>query len=140
MLVAAQALREGMSVADIHTYSKFDPWFLERLAEIITAEGEVKAGGLPQDAEGMRRLKAMGFSDKRLAFLALESVHVPAGMETAVRHGSGLIAEAVRAMAGGGATPGGAVGVGCWPGAGMGTMPGCPGSGWSEGTPGCGGG
>ncbi|MFZ1366129.1 carbamoyl-phosphate synthase large subunit [Sphingorhabdus sp.] len=101
LLVAAQALREGMSVADIHTYSKFDPWFLERLAEIITAEGEVKAGGLPQDAEGMRRLKAMGFSDKRLAFLALESAHVRPGMESAIRRGSGLIREAIVAMTGG---------------------------------------
>ena len=85
LLVAAQALREGMSVADIHVYSKFDPWFLERLAEIVEAENEVKTNGLPQDAEGMRRLKAMGFSDKRLAFLALESAHVRPGMESAIR-------------------------------------------------------
>ena len=101
LLVAAQALREGMSVAEINAVAKFDPWFLERLEEIVAAENGIKENGLPQDADGLRRLKAMGFSDKRLAFLALESVHVPAGMETAVRHGSGLIAEAVRAMAGG---------------------------------------
>jgi carbamoyl-phosphate synthase large subunit len=101
LLVAAQALREGMSVAEINAVAKFDPWFLERLEEIVAAENGIKENGLPQDAQGLRRLKAMGFSDKRLAFLALESVHVPAGMETAVRHGSGLIAEAVRAMAGG---------------------------------------
>ncbi len=101
LLVAAQALREGMSVAEINAVAKFDPWFLERLEEIVAAENGIKENGLPQDADGLRRLKSMGFSDKRLAFLALESVHVPAGMETAVRHGSGLIAEAVRAMAGG---------------------------------------
>jgi carbamoyl-phosphate synthase large subunit len=101
LLVAAQALREGMSVADIHSYSKFDPWFLERLEEIVAAEEEVKAGGLPQDASGMRRLKAMGFSDKRLAFLALESAHVRPGMESAIRRGSGLIREAIVAMTGG---------------------------------------
>jgi carbamoyl-phosphate synthase large subunit len=101
LLVAAQALREGMSVADIHTYSKFDPWFLDRLAEIVAAEEEVKTGGLPQDAAGMRRLKAMGFSDKRLAFLALESAHVRPGMESAIRRGSGLIRDAIVAMTGG---------------------------------------
>jgi carbamoyl-phosphate synthase large subunit len=101
LLVAAQAFREGLSVADVHQYSKFDPWFLERLVEIIAAEDEVKAGGLPQDAEGLRRLKAMGFSDKRLAFLALESINVRPGMETAVRYGSGIAMEAARAMAGG---------------------------------------
>jgi carbamoyl-phosphate synthase large subunit len=101
LLVAAQALREGMSVAEVHQYSKFDPWFLERMAEIIAAENEVKSGGLPQDAEGLRRLKSMGFSDKRLAFLALESLNLPPGMETAVRHGSGIAMAAQRAMAGG---------------------------------------
>jgi carbamoyl-phosphate synthase large subunit len=101
LLVAAQALREGMSVADIHQYSKFDPWFMERLSEIVAAEEEVKTGGLPQDASGMRRLKAMGFSDKRLAFLALESAHVRPGMESAIRRGSGLIREAIVAMTGG---------------------------------------
>jgi carbamoyl-phosphate synthase large subunit len=101
LLVAAQALREGMSVAEVHQYSKFDPWFIERLAEIVAAENEVKTGGLPQDAVGLRRLKSMGFSDKRLAYLALESLHLPPGMETAVRHGSGIAMAAQRAMAGG---------------------------------------
>ena len=101
LLVAAQALREGMSVAEVHQYSKFDPWFLERMAEIVAAEEEVKTNGIPQDAEGMRRLKAMGFSDKRLAFLALESAHVRPGMESAIRRGSGLIREASVAMTGG---------------------------------------
>ena len=32
--------------------------------------------GLPNDAAGLRRLKAMGFSDKRLATLAVRSVGV----------------------------------------------------------------
>ncbi len=69
LLVAAQALREGFSVAEVHAIAKYDPWFLERIAEIIAAEREVRAGGLPGDAAGVRRLKAMGFSDKRLATL-----------------------------------------------------------------------
>ncbi len=101
LLVAAQCLREGMSVAEIHAIAKYDPWFLERIAEIIAAESDVKAGGLPQDAEGLRRLKSMGFSDKRLAFLALESLNLKPGMETAVKFGSGIAMEAQRAMAGG---------------------------------------
>ena len=101
LLIAAQALREGLSVAEINAVAKFDPWFLERLKEIIDAEGEVLENGLPQDAEGMRRLKAMGFSDKRLAWLALQSAHLKPGMENAIRHGSGLIREAVVAMTGG---------------------------------------
>ncbi|MEQ1549257.1 MAG: carbamoyl-phosphate synthase large subunit [Chakrabartia sp.] len=101
LLVAAQCLREGMSVAEVHAIAKFDPWFLDRIVEIIAAEREVATGGLPQDAVNLRRLKAMGFSDKRLAYLALESIHVRPGMESAVRFGSGIAMEAQRAMAGG---------------------------------------
>ena len=97
LLVAAQALREGMSVAEVHAVAKYDPWFLERIAEIIAAEVEVCANGLPRDAEGMRRLKAMGFSDKRLAFLALQSANLS---ERAMARG-GLVRDAVVAMTGG---------------------------------------
>src|SRR3546814_389810 len=79
LLVAAQALREGFTVAEIHGIAKYDPWFLERIAEIVAAEDEVCRDGLPQDAAGMRRLKAMGFSDKRLAYLALKSANLEIG-------------------------------------------------------------
>ena len=100
LLVAAQALREGLTVAEIHNIAKFDPWFLERIKEIIDAEAQVLANGLPQDADGMRRLKAMGFSDQRLAHLALKSANLR-GMERGIARGSGLIHEAVKAMTGG---------------------------------------
>ena len=100
LLLAAQALREGMSVAEIHAIAKFDPWFLERLEEIVAAENDVKTNGLPNTPEALRRLKAMGFSDKRLAYLALESVNIRPGMETAVRRGSGIAMQAARAIAG----------------------------------------
>jgi carbamoyl-phosphate synthase large subunit len=100
LLVAAQALREGLSVQEIHNIAKFDPWFLERIKEIVDAEGEVLANGLPQDADGMRRLKSMGFSDKRLAYLALKSANLR-GNERGIARGSGLIHDAVVAMTGG---------------------------------------
>ncbi|MGK2909231.1 MAG: carbamoyl-phosphate synthase large subunit [Sphingobium sp.] len=101
LLVAAQALREGLTVAEIHAIAKYDPWFLERIKEIIDAEQGVLENGLPQDADAMRQLKAMGFSDKRLAWLALKSANLRPGMSRAVAHGSGLIREAVVAMTGG---------------------------------------
>ncbi|WP_340315932.1 carbamoyl-phosphate synthase large subunit [Rhizorhabdus argentea] len=99
-LVAAQALREGMTVEEIHRISKFDPWFLERLAEIVTAEEQICRDGLPRDAAGMRRLKAMGFSDKRLAWLALQSANL-AGMSHEQARGSGIVHDAAKAMTGG---------------------------------------
>jgi len=101
LLVAAQALREGFTVAEVHAIAKYDPWFLERIAEIIAAEQAVIEGGLPRDAAGMRRLKSMGFSDKRLAWLALQSANLPTGSERGIARGGGLIHEAVKAMTGG---------------------------------------
>ena len=101
LLVAAQALREGFTVAEVHSIAKYDPWFLERIAEIVAAEDEVCRDGLPQDAAGMRRLKAMGFSDKRLAYLALKSANVRGGMDRMLARGSGLIHDAIVAMTGG---------------------------------------
>jgi len=69
LLVAAQALRAGLSVADIHDACKIDPWFLREAARIIAAEAEIKARGLPKDAQVLRSYKALGFSDARLAAL-----------------------------------------------------------------------
>ncbi|RXR27667.1 carbamoyl-phosphate synthase large subunit [Sphingobium fluviale] len=97
LLIAAQALREGLSVAEIHSVAKFDPWFLERIKEIVEAEAEVLENGLPQTAEGMRKLKSMGFSDARLSFLALQSAHLLAPQAA---KGHGLLHDAVKAMTG----------------------------------------
>ena len=70
LLVVGQALRHGMDRAAIHEACKIDPWFIDRLAEIVALERVVRAHGLPGDAGNMRRLKAAGFSDARLATLA----------------------------------------------------------------------
>jgi carbamoyl-phosphate synthase large subunit len=67
--VIAQAFRLGLSVAEVHAASKVDPWFLDQIEEIVKTEERVREYGLPQDADGMRDLKAMGFSDARLAKL-----------------------------------------------------------------------
>jgi carbamoyl-phosphate synthase large subunit len=68
-LVVAQALRAGMSVAEIHEACRFDPWFIREIAKIVDAETKVKAEGLPKTADGFRALKALGFADTRLAKL-----------------------------------------------------------------------
>ncbi len=70
LLKVAQAMRLGMSVAEIHEVTRIDPWFLERLADIVALEAKVRRFGLPADAENLRLLKAAGFSDARLAALA----------------------------------------------------------------------
>ena len=67
--VIAQAMREGFSDDDIFGITKFDPWFLARIREIVEMEQEVESAGLPTDAAGLRHLKMMGFTDARLAAL-----------------------------------------------------------------------
>jgi len=66
----AQAMREGLSDDDIAQATAYDPWFLARIREIVEAEAEVRRDGLPAGTEGLARLKAMGFTDARLARLA----------------------------------------------------------------------
>ncbi|HXS50601.1 MAG TPA: carbamoyl-phosphate synthase large subunit [Sphingomicrobium sp.] len=102
LLVAAEALRQGFTVERINEISGFDPWFLRRLEEIVHAEEEVRVNGLPSDTRAMRRLKAMGFSDARLAQLALRSAHIDREMGEAVAAGGGgAVHSAVRRMTGG---------------------------------------
>src|SRR5579872_4832796 len=70
LLVVAAAYRAGLTTAEIHAACKYDPWFLEEVRKLVVAEAQIRAAGLPQDAAGLARLKAMGFADARLAELA----------------------------------------------------------------------
>jgi carbamoyl-phosphate synthase large subunit len=101
LLVAAEALRQGFTIDRIQQIAGFDPWFLGRLAEIVSAEEQLRDLGLPRDAAGLRRLKAMGFSDARLAQLALRSAHVERQMSEAAAYGSGIVHDALRGLTGG---------------------------------------
>ncbi len=70
LLQVAQAMRLGWSNEEIFTSCKIDPWFLAEMRGIVEMEAKVKAHGLPGNAHSMRTLKAMGFSDARLAVLS----------------------------------------------------------------------
>ncbi len=69
LLKVAQAMRLGASDELIHNACRIDPWFLGEIRGIIDSEAEIAEKGLPTTAAPFRRLKAMGFSDKRLAKL-----------------------------------------------------------------------
>ncbi len=73
ILAIAQAMRHGLTDAQIYAACKIDPWFLAEIRGIVEVEGEIKAKGLPRSAGALRRLKSMGFSDARLAVLARRS-------------------------------------------------------------------
>ncbi len=100
LLIAAQAFREGFTLEEIHSITSYDPWFLRHIEEIIDEEAAIMRDGLPNDAAGLRRLKAMGFSDKRLSILAVRGIGVAGGMGETSAKRSGLLHDALRAMAG----------------------------------------
>ncbi len=72
-MMAAQAIRQGMSTKDIHDITFFDPWFLEQLHELVETEKEILNNGLPQNAKEWVDLKKQGFSDARIAKLVKTS-------------------------------------------------------------------
>ena len=76
--VIAQAFRHGLAVEQVHAACAYEPWVLRQIEHLVAVEADVIKGGLPKDAPSFRRLKAMGFSDARLAQLV-------GGSEAAVR-------------------------------------------------------
>jgi len=86
ILQVAQAMRLGWSNDEIHNSCRIDPWFLTEMRGIIAMEDKIRRHGLPNNAFGLRSLKAMGFSDARLAVLGRTTeVEV-----TAKRHALGV--------------------------------------------------
>ncbi len=70
LLVVAQALRLGVDVDTVHDACKIDRWFVRQIADLVAMEQAVGEHGLPDSPVLLRRIKAMGFSDNRLAHLA----------------------------------------------------------------------
>jgi len=69
MRTIAQAMRHGLTDAEIGAATAYDPWFLARIREIVDEEAALRRDGLPVSEDGLRRLKMMGFTDARLAML-----------------------------------------------------------------------
>jgi len=67
LLQVAQAMRLGWNNEFIHSFCKIDPWFLDQLRTIVEMENKLREHGLPNTEKSMRAVKAMGFSDARLA-------------------------------------------------------------------------
>jgi carbamoyl-phosphate synthase large subunit len=69
ILVIAQAFRHGLSVEEITQASKYEPWFLRQIEQLVAIEASVREDGLPKDAKAFFDLKKKGFSDERLGEL-----------------------------------------------------------------------
>jgi len=73
LLKIAQAMRLGFTDLQVFEACAVDPWFLAQIREIVETEQEITQKGLPAGAKTLRRLKAMGFSDARLAKLTKQT-------------------------------------------------------------------
>src|SRR5436305_6317682 len=66
----ADAFGIGMTLEEVHHYTKIDPWFLAQIKEIVDIELALETRTLDTiTAEELRELNRMGFSDRRLAYL-----------------------------------------------------------------------
>ncbi|MGZ5035150.1 MAG: carbamoyl-phosphate synthase large subunit, partial [Usitatibacter sp.] len=83
----ADAFGVGMSLEDIHRFTKIDPWFLVQIKDLVDTELEIEKKTLADfDADGLRALKRKGFSDRRLAYLWKTTEHEVRGK----RHALGI--------------------------------------------------
>ena len=69
ILVIAQAFRHGLTVEEIAQASKYEPWFLRQIEQLVSIEAEIRKSGLPKDTKALLELKKKGFSDDRLGEL-----------------------------------------------------------------------
>jgi carbamoyl-phosphate synthase large subunit len=83
----ADAMRAGMSQAEIFSLTHVDPWFLAQMEDLVAREQALKGRGLDSISAGeMRELKRCGFSDLRLAKLLATDQHAV----RALRHALGV--------------------------------------------------
>jgi carbamoyl-phosphate synthase large subunit len=75
VLSAKRAFELGWSLEKVHAQSKFDPWFLNQILDLVRFEAKELAGKgidtLPVPV--LRKAKQWGYSDRQLAFLLKSS-------------------------------------------------------------------
>ncbi len=93
----ADGFRIGMSVDEIFSLSKIDPWFLHQIKQIIDMEKEIREQGarvlLRQDRfsrPSAPAAKEYGFSDRRLAKLLTTTEDAVRKTRDGTRHHAGV--------------------------------------------------
>jgi carbamoyl-phosphate synthase large subunit len=80
----AQAIKQGMSLEDVHQLTLIDPWFLSNLKQLVDFESELAGraawGSLKNplndlDEDMLRQAKEWGFSDRQIAHLVGSDEH-----------------------------------------------------------------
>ncbi len=65
--VIAEAIRKGISYADIHALTKIDPWFLDKIAHLVEMECALEKG--PLTIALLKEAKRLEFPDSAIARL-----------------------------------------------------------------------
>ncbi|GGZ92481.1 carbamoyl phosphate synthase large subunit [Ignatzschineria ureiclastica] len=88
ILYVADALRIGMSIAEINQYSWIDPWFIAQLADLVAEEKALQDSELSDlTYNRLRTLKRKGFSDQKIAdCLQIKEKHIRALRESLDLH------------------------------------------------------
>src|SRR5881396_2711935 len=83
----ADAFGVGISLEEIHQFTKIDRWFLAQIKDLVDLEMDLDDRRLAEmDAQALRALKRKGFSDRRLAYL----FNTNEGEVRAARHRFGI--------------------------------------------------
>ena len=67
LLVVREALKRGLSPAELQRITGIDAWFLDQMRELLESEERIAAG--PLTPELLREAKRQGFSDRQIARL-----------------------------------------------------------------------
>jgi carbamoyl-phosphate synthase large subunit len=81
------AFAHGFTLAEVHTLTHIDPWFLAQIEDIVHLELQIEKHTLGDiDRDTLWHLKRKGFSDRRLAYL----LDVSEAEIRKLRHGHGV--------------------------------------------------
>jgi carbamoyl-phosphate synthase large subunit len=84
------ALRQGVSLKEIVEQTKYDPWFVAQMQQMIDVENELRSHSLETlPIELLRRAKRMGYSDKQIADLLNDTM--TRGQEDKMIESAGVI-------------------------------------------------
>ena len=88
LLVIAQALREGATVAQVHRASRVDEWFIRQIQTIVEAEKTLAKNGPPATQEQYIGYKQLGFSDRKIHQLSNPLANKQTGKQTGKQAGN----------------------------------------------------
>lgn len=71
----ADAMRKGVSIEELYRKTAIDPWFLRKMAKIMSCEKVLKGGLEAISSEDFRDIKALGWTDRAIAGLIETTEH-----------------------------------------------------------------